>query len=61
MNYNSLMQKKSLIKTNPYLKNPTERESMLYTSVITSSAIEGIKLPGVKTKKPAQRRSKCLK
>jgi len=39
------MQKKSLSKTNPYLKNPAERRAMLYTSVVTSSAIEGIHLP----------------
>ena len=42
-----LMQKKSLSKTNPYLKNPAERRAMLYTSVVTSSAIEGIHFPKV--------------
>jgi hypothetical protein len=41
------MQKKSLSKTNPYLKNPAERKAMLYTSVVTSSAIEGIHLPRI--------------
>jgi len=56
------MKKDSLIKTNPYLKNPAERRSMLYTSVVTSSAIEGVKLPGMKAGKTAQkRRSKCPK
>jgi hypothetical protein len=44
---NILMQKKSLSKTNPYLKNPAERRAMLYTSVVTSSAIEGIHLPHI--------------
>jgi len=41
------MQKKSLSKTNPYLKNPAERRAMLYASVVTSSAIEGIHLPRI--------------
>ena len=36
------MPKNSLSKTNQYLKNPAERRAMLYTSVVTSSAIEGI-------------------
>ena len=40
------MQKKSLSKTNPYLKNPADRRAMLYASVVTSSAIEGIHLHG---------------
>lgn len=43
----TLMQKKSLSKTNPYLKNPAQRKAMLYTSVVTSSAIEGIHLPHI--------------
>jgi hypothetical protein len=47
------MQKKSLSKANPYLKNAAQRKAMLYTSVVTSSAIEGIKLPGVKARKPS--------
>ena len=56
------MKKNSLIKTNPYLKNPAERRAMLYASVMTSSAIEGVKLPGMKAGKTAQkRRSKCPK
>jgi hypothetical protein len=55
------MQKKSLSKTNPYLKNPAQRKAMLYASVVTSSAIEGIKLPGLKNRKPSQRRSACPK
>jgi hypothetical protein len=38
------MPKNPLIKTNPYLKNPAERNAMLATSVATSSAIEGVHL-----------------
>ncbi len=40
------MPKNSLSKTNQYLKNPAERRAMLYTSVVTSSAIEGIHFHG---------------
>jgi hypothetical protein len=61
MNYNGLMQKKSLIKTNPYLKNAAQRKAMLYTSVATSSAIEGVRLPDLKAIKPSKRRSTCPK
>jgi hypothetical protein len=61
MTYNSFMQRKSLIKTNPYLKNPAERRALLYASVVTSSAIEGVKLPGMKAGKPPRRRFVCPK
>jgi hypothetical protein len=47
------MQKKSLSKTNPYLKNAAERKAMLYTSVVTSSAIEGVKMAKTQSKKPS--------
>ncbi len=33
----------SLIRTNPYLQNPAERNLWLNRSVISSSAIEGVK------------------
>ena len=36
------MSKKSLIKTNPYLKDPHKRDELLYTSVSSSTAIEGV-------------------
>ncbi len=55
------MQKNSLIKTNPYLKNAAERNASLSASVVTSSAIEGVKLPGMKARKPSKRRSACPK
>uniref|UniRef100_A0A6H1ZN10 Uncharacterized protein n=1 Tax=viral metagenome TaxID=1070528 RepID=A0A6H1ZN10_9ZZZZ len=38
------MQKKSLIQTNPYLKNAAERDASLTASVVTSFAIEGVHL-----------------
>ncbi|MEK6901340.1 MAG: hypothetical protein AABX37_03295 [Nanoarchaeota archaeon] len=37
------MKKKSLIETNPYLKDPLLREELILRSVISSSAVEGIR------------------
>lgn len=37
------MPKKSLIETNPYLKDPLLREELILCSVVSSSAIEGIR------------------
>jgi Fic family protein len=34
--------KKSLLETNPYLKDPEMRKKMMRRSIISSSAIEGI-------------------
>ena len=34
--------KKSLLETNPYLKDPEMRKKLIRRSVISSSAIEGI-------------------
>ncbi len=36
------MVKKPLIETNPYLINPTQRQELFYTSVTSSTAIEGV-------------------
>jgi len=36
------MKKKSLLKTNPYLKNSKIRKVMIMESAITSTAIEGV-------------------
>jgi Fic family protein len=37
------MKKKSLKETNPYLKDPLLREELILRSVISSSAVEGIR------------------
>ena len=37
------MSKKSLKETNPYLKDPLLREELILRSVISSSAVEGIR------------------
>ncbi len=36
------MNDKPLIETNPYLKNPSKRQALLYTAVCSSTAIEGV-------------------
>jgi len=36
------MSKKSLKKTNPYLKDPSLRKALLYQSVSSSTAVEGV-------------------
>lgn len=38
------MSKKPLIKTNPYLKDPKRRQAMLRLAVLSSTAIEGVRL-----------------
>ncbi len=38
------MIKKSLKDTNPYLKDPKQYEAALIANVITSSAVEGIRI-----------------
>lgn len=38
------MPKKSLKETNPYLKDPKKYEASLITNVITSSAVESIRI-----------------
>jgi hypothetical protein len=55
------MQKNPLSKTNPYLKNAAQRKALLTMSVVTSSAIEGVKLPDLRAAKPSKRRSTCPK
>ena len=36
------MQKKNLLNSNPYLRDPIECDALLIRSAVTSSAIEGI-------------------
>jgi len=42
------MRKKSLKETNPYLKDPKKYEASLIINVITSSAVEGIRITSAK-------------
>ena len=50
------MPKKSLRKTNPYLQNPKLRKALLYQSVSSSTAIEGVLTKYPKLKKSAKNR-----
>ncbi len=45
------MKKKSLKETNPYLKDPKQYEYALIANVITSSAVEGIRITPSQLKK----------
>ncbi|MFI4956858.1 MAG: hypothetical protein ACHQAX_06595 [Gammaproteobacteria bacterium] len=38
------MENKSLLNTNPYLKNPATRQKLIEQSVITSCGVEGIRV-----------------
>lgn len=42
------MRKKPLSETNPYLKDPAKRETMIKKAVISSTAIEGIHASALK-------------
>ena len=39
------MYKKSLLETNPYLKDPKVRKQIIETVTVSSSAIEGVHAP----------------
>lgn len=38
------MKEKSLLETNPYLKDPQMREKLIMQSVISSCGVEGVKV-----------------
>lgn len=44
LQYNLIMSKKSIKETNPYLKDPKKYEAALITNVVTSSAVESIRI-----------------
>jgi hypothetical protein len=50
-----------LSSTNPYLRDPTVRESMVIRSVVTSSAIEGIRASFKRSPKGAGDKSSVRK
>ncbi len=49
------MSKKSLLETNPYLKNPKVRKQIIETVTVSSSAIEGVHAPAQKAVKNVAR------
>lgn len=42
--YNTAMSDKTILKANPYLRNPDQRKEMLFQSIASSSAIEGVRI-----------------
>jgi len=55
------MKSRKLIDTNPYLKDPQDRNARIKRSIVTSSGFEGIKTSNnMKTPKIIQRRPKKL-
>lgn len=40
--YNKTMSTKPLIETNPYLRDPSQRKKLLYSTAVSSTAIEGV-------------------
>jgi hypothetical protein len=45
----------SLLKSNPFLREPEARRAALRTSAASSSAVEGICMPFTRTAKPVMR------
>ncbi len=54
------MKTKSLIQTNPYLKDPTQRQKLNERSVRSSCGVEGIKVDNQKKPIKIVRREKKL-
>lgn len=52
------MLKDALIKTNPYLKNSIKRETALSITVESSTAIEGVRIAGLSTRKPSKKQAR---
>jgi hypothetical protein len=50
------MQKKNLLTSNPYLKDPIECETLLLRSAVSSSAIEGIAASAFKGSYPIRKK-----
>ncbi|MBI5789653.1 MAG: hypothetical protein HZA78_12450 [Candidatus Schekmanbacteria bacterium] len=48
LRYNINMSNNLLIKTNSYLKNPVRRRQLLYTTAVSSTAIEGVHAAAVR-------------
>jgi hypothetical protein len=52
------MSKKSLKQTNPYLKDPELRKELIYQSVSSSTAVEGVLTKYPKLSKSAEKKLK---
>ncbi len=49
---------KPLIETNPYLRDPQERQIQFFTAVVGSTGIEGVTITPEQLKKPAKQTTK---
>jgi hypothetical protein len=49
--YNTTMITRSLIQTNPYLRDPDKRRAMFYMTVCTSTGVEGVHLTSTEIEK----------
>ena len=49
---------KPLIESNPYLRDPRERQSQFVTAVTTSTGVEGVFITPSELKKPFKRPAK---
>ena len=47
-----------LIKTNPYLRNPQERQIQFITAVVTSTGVEGVSITPSQLKKSSKQTAK---
>jgi hypothetical protein len=54
------MSKKSLKETNPYLKDPQLRKALLYQSVSSSTAVEGVLTKYPKLSKTMEKKLKAI-
>jgi hypothetical protein len=54
------MRSKSLLKTNPYLKDPELREALISLSVSSSTAVEGVLTKYPKLSKSIEKKLKSI-
>jgi len=54
------MRSKSLLKTNPYLKDPELRKALITLSVSSSTAVEGVLTKYPKLSKAAKKKLKAV-
>jgi hypothetical protein len=49
---------KPLIETNPYLRDPKDRQIQFFTAVVGSTGIEGVTITSGELRKPAKQTTK---
>lgn len=58
--YNEVMGKKSLLETNPYLKDPELRKALFNQSVSSSTAVEGVMTKYPKLSKAVEKKLRII-